>query len=349
MSRYYRIVVGQEVAIAPGQVAPSGNLGATWTNWVNGRADLGAQTIEFDIPLSAMDQPIGNASIKIWGVSKEQISQSSDFNGAPIQVYAGMHPGLPLASAAYNDGQSGLLLSGQVFQAFGNWQGINQTLDFVVQCDGGATQSSPGNISFLWKQGQPLSAMVQSVLQQAYPKFKFDIKLRSNLVLTQDEPGTYSTLQQFASYVKAVSQQIITKNYPGVSIYPPVDGTIKVWDDTATKDAGVTEIKMQDLIGSPTWMNVATIQFNTMLRADLQLGAVVKFLPAVAAIAISNAQSGSNVRLKNAFDGTWTVTLGRHIGNSRAADGNSWISTFQAVSNTAIPPDSSASIGNSSA
>lgn len=347
MSRFYRIVVGAETVTPVGASAPSNNAGATWTNLVNGRTDLGAQTVELDVYSVAFDAPVSQASVRIWGPSKAQISQASDFNGAPIQVFAGMQPGLPLASAAYNAGQSGLILSGQIFQAFGNYQGIIQTLDFVVTSDGGATQSQPASLSFLWRKGQPLGSVIEQTLKIAYPKLTAKVNVSPNLILTQDEPGAYQTLQQFSTYVNSVSKGIIGGTYPGVSVTLKND-VLTVFDGTQTDSQNpVVEILEQDIIGQPTWLTSATISVSTVMRADISCGTQIK-LPAVAAAqAASTAASQSNARSSLAFQGTWTVMYARHVGNSRAPRAQDWISTFQAVTSTASP--ALTSVANSSA
>ncbi len=90
----------------------------------SGRAIPGALNIEWDIPVAPFATPMGAAWVRVWGVSLAQISQSSDLNGMNIQVFGGMQKGLPLA----NPMQYGLLVQGQIFQAFGNWIDTNQTL-----------------------------------------------------------------------------------------------------------------------------------------------------------------------------------------------------------------------------
>lgn len=349
MSRFYRIEVSPETATPAGASGPSNNAGAVWTNRVNGRADLGAQTIELDINVAAYDAPIGNAFVRIWGPSKEQISQASDFNGANIKVFAGMQPGLPLAQAAADGGQAGLLLEGQIWQAFGNWQGINQTLDFVVVTDGGATQTDPANISLNWKQGDKLSLAIRSVLSAAYPQYKIDMDISDNLVLAQDEHGVYQTIQQFAQYVKGVSLDILGQNnapYSGVSIVLN-NGKFIVRDNTAAPVGKPTPITVQDLIGQPTWLDAFTVSFTTVLRADLSVMDVITFPPIASATALTTPNSGSNVRNKNAFTGDWTITYVRHIGNSRSPDAQSWVTTFQAISNEA--PGDLTTVGNTRA
>jgi len=354
VSRYYRIVVGPSTQPALTGEPASNNAGAVWTNLVNGKADLGAQTIELDIPVVAFDAPVGQAYVKIWGPSKAQISQAADFNGAPISIYAGMQKGLPLATAEANSGQAGLLLTGQIFQAFGNWQGINQSLDFVITVDGGATQANPAALSFLWKKGEPLAGVLKQTLQAAYPKLKVSVSISSSLVSTQDEQGVYQTIQQFASYIRGASQAIIGGNYPGVTIVLK-DDVITCTDGTAGAAAGdsttssepVISILTQDMIGQATWLNAFTVQFNTVMRSDISVASLIT-LPALAGLqAVTTPQSQSVARGKSTFTGTWTVSYVRHIGNSRAPDAQSWISTFQAYSNSAAP--ASLSVADTSA
>jgi hypothetical protein len=61
-------------------------------------------------------------------------------------------------------------------------------------------------------------------------------------------------------------------------------------------------------------------------------------LPKLAGLqAVTTPSSNSNVRADNAFSGTWTISNMRHVGNSRAPDAQSWITNFQAYSNTYLP------------
>ena len=163
MSRFYKVEIGAETAVQPGGQPASNNAGATWTNQINGKFDRGALKVEFDIPVAPLATPAGGASVTIWGIPLSQIipgspgalQQAAQFNGAPISVYGGMQAGLPLATAVAQ--KSGLLVKGKVLQAFGNWMGVNQTLKLIITTDGGATQSNPANISFIWKKDTPLS------------------------------------------------------------------------------------------------------------------------------------------------------------------------------------------------
>lgn len=325
MSRLYTIAIG---------AGPSGNAGATFTNQLpGGGVDLGAPKVELDIPAFGFAAPAGQAYIKIWGVSIAQVEEAADFNGAPVSVFGGMQAGLPLATAAA--GQSGLLLSGTVFQSFGNWMGVNQTLDLVVTTDGGATQSKPAALSFSWKAGTPMSAMLQQVLAQAYPGLGVDVRISPSLVLPADESGVYQTIQQFSSWAQRVSQQINTDpTYPGVTIALR-DGKMVAFDGTQPASTAPRSISFQDLVGQPTWLGAYTIQFNAVMRADLGIGDKVK-LPALAGLqSTTSPQSQSQARGKLTFSGDWTLSYIRHIGDSRGPSAQDWVTTFQAFSSSA--------------
>lgn len=337
MSRYYKIVVSNETAAPPGGGTASNLGGATWTNQINGKCDIGAQQIEFDLPVTTYDAPMGQAYVRIWGPTKQQISQASDFNGAAISVFGGMQKGLPLASA--QAAQAGLLVKGVIFQAFGNWQGLVQTLDFVIAADGGATQSEPANLVVNWPKGTDMAQIVQNTLQGAYPNYTINMNVTKKLTLSQDEHHVAQTLQQFSSYVTGLSQDIGGGTYQGIKI--ALSGqTFTVFD---TGNGDTIQIAQQDLIGQVTWINANTIQFNTVLRGDIQMGSVVQLPQLAGAQAVTTAASQSNARAKNTFQGTWTVNLIRHIGNSRSPDAQSWVSTYQAYSNTANPAVSGSS------
>jgi hypothetical protein len=241
-----------------------------------------------------------------------------------------MQKGLPLATA--DAPQAGLLVQGSVFQAFGNWLGNNQTLDLVIQTAAPGSADDPANLSFKWKKGTELGAMIQQTLAQAYPGLKVNLDIQSGLILPADEAGYYQTLSQFANYVKQVSQSIKTGNYPGVDIAIR-DDTFNVYDGSGKGNP--IQIAFQDLMGQVTWLGAFQVQFNTVMRADISVGDTVTFPPLAAFQTTTSQQSQSQARVKTTFNGAWVVSMVRHVGNSRAADAQSWISTFQAYSQTA--------------
>lgn len=332
MSRYYRIEINGSQYV--------------FTNQVDGKLNPGALEVHLDLPASSYATPFGSASVKVCGIPLTPqggfpgVTQASDLNGKSISVFGGMQKGLPLATLAA--GQSGLLISGVILQAFGNWMGPNQTLDFVITSDGGATQAAPANLVLNWKKGTKLADAINQTLTAAYPSLKVNVNISSSLVLTSDEAHACSTIQQFAEYVNNLSQSIISGGtYSGVQIFSN-KGAINVFDNSAPAN-NTTSVAFTDLVGQATWLDAFTIQFNTQMRADLTIGSTVKLPSLVGAQAITTPQSNSFVRNKTAFDGSWNINAIRHVGNSRGADAMDWVSTFQAVSLQAPQIDQSSS------
>lgn len=313
--RFYSIVI-------------TGTTSATYTSFVQGAVDPGALDIELDITASSFASPIGYATVRIWGVSLQTIGQASDFNGASIKVYGGMSKGLPLATAAFNAGQQGLLCQGTVFQGLGNWINHDQYLELVIATDGGATQSEPANLSYNWASGSSLSDNIEATIGAAYPApYGVNVNIGSNLVLTELEAGVHQTIQQFTSSVNLLSKAINTDPaYPGVDIV--LQGSIfYVYDGS---NLGTTkQLLFQDLIGQPTYIGPGQVQFNAVLRADISPGDLVMF-PQGIQTTQTQAQLGNQPDDKSSFSGAFTVAMVRHVGHFRGRSGTDWISTFNA-------------------
>jgi hypothetical protein len=298
----------------------------------DGSTNLGALNVEIDCPVFTADLPMGNATIKVWGISIQDISQALDLGphfdangnwvpGKNLQLFAGMAKGLPLA----NPKQYGLILQGQINSCFGNWQDTVQTLDFVVITAPGS-QAQPVNITHEWPAGQNLGDMVKGALAVAYPNFKCSVETSSNLILGQAEPGFYENIDQFAKYVREVSQHIVkTPGYLGVRIVAQNNQFI-VSDATQTKPAATT-IAFTDLIGQPTWLDISTISFKTVMRADLK---PLDYIVLPQTQVTTSAQSYAQYRQSPTFKGQFQIKSMRHVGNFRQASGESWVTVFEA-------------------
>jgi hypothetical protein len=302
--------------------------------------------------------------VTIWGPSLQQIRQAADFNGAPITVYAGMQPGLPLATAAFNDNQQGLLMQGIIWQAYGNWMGINQTLNFVIRPDGSiGTLDDPSNFVINWPKGTALGPAIQQVLTTVYPQYAVQVGISPNLVLQQDEQHTVGTLKNFAVYVLGISQDILGSDYQGVNMTLK-GNVIYVYDGTTAPSAasggsnvsasgvgakasamGTKQLNFPDFIGQMTWNNPFEVQFNMVLRADLSVGDTVFFPPLALTQSVTpGPQANSQARDQSTFSGPWQIKYIRHVGNSRGPDAQSWISTFVAIAQTS--PQTAGSFGS---
>lgn len=300
--------------------------GASYTSLLNGQSLAGALNVEFDLPIYTYAQPGGNSFIEISGISVQEISQANNLNGFNISVYGGMQAGLPLATADFKQGQYGLLLQGSIFQAYGNWIGTEQTLDLNLLPPTG-TIDAPVNIVFNWIQGTSLSTAIQQSLTTAFPNFTAPIiNISPKLVLPQSQQGYHGTLTQFAQYLKAMTKGVLGGSYRGVDIVVQ-GGKIIVDDGTVTR--AQKKINFYDLIGQPTWLDDATIQFKCPMRADINPFDDISF-PVTQVTTGFNAPSPFTNQTTT-FQGTFTVLEVRHVGNFRQASADSWCTVINCV------------------
>ncbi len=300
---------------------PTAILASYSTFNADGSYNPNALKVELDCPVYAYGDPAGAASVKIYGVDFSQIRAPSNFNDMDIMISGGMSKGLPLANPA----QFGVLLQGTIFQAFGNWQGGESSLQFFVYAKKG-THADPVNLSYTWKAGETLQDMVTQVLRIAYPGCTVSGGFASSLVYTEDQPLSYTTMADFAQRVLQISRVINPDpNYHGAQIRPSPSGFV-LYDDTTRPAA--KELSPLDLIGQPTWLNPGQLQVRTVMRADIQTDDVLK-LPVGSNVI--NVPSTSNVtRDRNAlgFQGEFSVVSVRHLGNSRQNGAESWMTVF---------------------
>lgn len=310
---------------------PAGTNAFTYGSLVQGQTSPNALDIELDIMAAPYGQPGGNSRVTIWGISIGEINQSSDLNNKAVEIYGGMQKGLPLATAMFEANQSGLLASGLIFQAFGNWIGVDMTLDLILRPDDGSN-SAPKNLTVEWPASQPLATAIRNCLTTAFPDYEVNVNIRDDLVLAHTETGYYRDLNQLAQWMKAASQNIIGGTYAGVDV--TIDArTITVYDRSTRKEP--KQIRFIDMIGQPTWIGVNQIQITCMLRADIKLDDEVRMPAAV--VTTTAAASSSLVNLKSAFEGVFWVSQVRHSGQYRNPDAAAWVTTINAVTPDSQP------------
>jgi hypothetical protein len=288
---------------------------------------LGALNVELDMPSYPFANPSGNDTLRVWGIPLKENAAASNYNNKLIRVYAGMSKGLPLA----NPKQQGLILEGIVNQCFGNWQGVDMTLDFIIVYGIGGTELAPKNLVLNWSKGITLGAAVKSTLMvaaqnalgSAGPPVTVVDNTSSALVLSQDEPGFYENMAQFAGFVRTVSRHINPDpKYPGVNIAFR-GNTFYLYDGTTI--AAPKAIAFQDLVGQPAWLDFQTVQFKTAMRGDFNVSDYV-ILPK--GQVTTQAQSSSQFRSQSAISGVFQLDMIRHVGNFRQPDANSWVTVF---------------------
>lgn len=331
--RYYLIIIkdpdGNEVTPSSLDGIPLSSLDQA------GLFNIAALNIEFDIPVSQMHQPSGQGFLRIWGLSVKDIGRAFNLNPVAnngkfysIEVYGGMSFGFPLA----NPSQARLLVKASILQAFGNWIGLQQTIDFIFAPYIGTTDN-PINIVLNWLMNTPLEQALRTCLSTAFPTAALEFNLSPRLSQNHDEPGIYGSLTQLATYLNPLSKRIITDaKYAGVSI--AYDGsTIRVFDATTTPPT--INIDFTDLVGQPTWIAVDTIQVVCVLRGDLDIDSLI-FLPQtlVTNSAASLAGLTGNPANSLTFTGRYRIIKLHHYGNFRQPDAASWTTVIEAIPNT---------------
>jgi hypothetical protein len=348
--RYYDIRITDPASgslYQPSFMAGTG-VDSTFTSYANGQTLPGALMVEMDFPITTYDTPWFGSRLSVWGVGIRELAQSNDLNMKNIEVRAGMKPGLPLATAASQDNQAGLILSGTIYQAYGNWEGNKQRLDLILQPPTGGG-SAKVNLQFNCPANQPMNQAIKQAVQTALPGYQVNVQVSPQFVFNYPQAGAYSKLSSFANWLKRISksQQFngiktatgIKYSVQGVSV--SITGkTVLVFDGTTDTvgnwtSANPRQIAFQDMIGQPTFIDPLSINFKTVLRADLAVGDYLR-LPAQLAspyVVTSPGAAVPNAPTKNQsiFQGEFWVKALHHLANSRQASADAWITSFDAV------------------
>lgn len=343
--RYYDIQIRKPQTndiVRPASLA-SLNLPTTFTSLVNGKNLPGALKVEINLLSNNYHSFEAGSYIRVWGIGLSSLAQAANLNGFPIIVKGGMSAGLPLAKPE----QNGILISGQIFQAYGNWIGTDQTLELQVLPDTG-TANAPKNYVINWPKNTPLSQAIETTLAAALPNFtKRTVKISPDLKMAAPMWGQWGTLQEFADAIFKISMAPQFKGikpltggpYGGVRIPTPKDNTILVYDETVdytvNSQADPKKIAFEDLIGQPTWLNGTTINFKTVMRADIDVGSYVSLPPGLASPYVLTAPGASSPgapsRERLTFTGVFNVVRMQHFGDSRQPDAASWCSVYNAT------------------
>lgn len=313
----------------------------------NGAYNPGALMVEFDILRFGESTPQGETHLTIWGIGPREMQQArQNLYGKKIQIFVGMSKGLPLAGV----GNKKLAIEGYVFQVFGNWQGTEMRLDFII-VSGPVTQSNNGEMSKLqitlpWSVGQKLSvALTQCFMTSG---FKPNISISDRLVLNYERGLFCASLSDLAKDLYTFSKsKIKDKGYTGVEIAIVNGNEIRVWDndyanhpDSSAKNGAIkrskSPIKLEfiDLIGQPTWIEFNTMSVVCVMRADIQQGDHI--LMPEQAVPMIQASSYSQFRDDSAFKGVFEVKSVRMLGNSRQPTAEAWITVIEAYVKTEV-------------
>ena len=315
--RYYTIIISPDVSAGqefePIIYTSVGELGDNYS----------CLQLDLDIYQAPYHAPAPFGTVTLYGVSFENLKQSNYLPGALIQVFVGMTAGLPFA----NPDQAGLIVEGIILQSFGNWQGTNVALSLVI-ASGKIDPSDDINLPLTLKKGDNLTQAVTEALRTGYIGSIVTGSFSDNLVAVQDEFAIYTNLKSLSSWANSASKLINTSpEYYGASIVPTPKGFTLF--DSNIPVINNTLINYTDIIGSVSWLNVATISVKVVMRADLEVGNYIS-LPFLAPLV--NTATFGQYRNQLAFNGVFLITQLRHQGSSRQTNADSWVTVINAVS-----------------
>jgi hypothetical protein len=313
--RYYDITVSH---------SKTGAVYKQWTSYPGGNPDPAALNVLFDIPTAPYATPVGMQSLTIEGISLKDLTEAQNFAGMQVTLKGGMGGGLPLE----NPKQAGLLAKAQIFQAFGNWVGTDMRLDFIL-IPSLYTHHKKGPFSLTWTPGMDLSTALKNTLSIAYPGMPISMNISSSWVASHDQSHACDTMTALALHIHNAT----SGNKIGPVNISIQNGKILVYDGTYV--APSVQLQFNDFIGQPTWIDVDTMQFKTVMRADLQMGSRV-LMPAgyqnAPGFIVTSAQSfPSSEKYKSTFTQAFEIIKMRQLGNFRSSDSGEWATIFNAV------------------
>jgi hypothetical protein len=357
--RYYDITISKTAGGPPVNLQASGPNGnplpgapvqstARWTSHPNGvqrPPNPAALDVEFDIyvtPYGLVDANAGASLVRIWGIDLPTLKTAVQFSGNRranppippmfISVKGGMGKGLPLANPA----QAGPLCAGQVWQATGNWQGTEQTLDLTMN-PAGSSFARDVNLILNWRRRQPLAHALQICLATAFPDAQLVINISPNLIAPGDRVHYAGSLRELGQFLADNTKDMLGNGSLGVQIFA-LGTTIKVLDGTTVPKP--KPLSFFDFIGQPTWIDTAALQFMCPMRADLQVGDTVTMPPQVtqnATLTLQSAASNPQFRRDDTLQGSFTIISARHTARFRNPDGMQWSSTFNCITPISTP------------
>jgi len=308
VSRYYSLAITPTGSTTPFR---------TYASHPNNIFDPAALNIEYDALIGPYGIPSGASTVTVYGIPLQDLTQAQQFAGMTLELKAGMRAGLPLV----NPSQAGTILKGTIYQSFGNWEGVDQTLDFVV-IPGIYTVDNPGNILLDWSAGMSLADALKQTFSVAYPGFPVSMNIGGDFAQSHDEPHICGTLDQLAQVVGDITEGVFD-NRVTIGIQA---GEIVVYD--STYKPGAVQLNFNDFVGQPTWIGVNTIQTKMVARADLRMGGIVKMPEglqnAPGYIKTTAASYPSSIKYQATFQNNFIVQELRQIGNFRSADAAQW-------------------------
>lgn len=326
--RYYRLEITNNEGLPP--LDSAGNpIGPFDTSETPG---AGLQ-LTFDALITSYDVAASGTQLALYGVPITMLRESTQLSGCQLNLFAGFRTGLPMA----NPEQAGLILSGQIYNPFANWQGTNQSLNLIVNPSPLLNDRDQANsITLDGRVGEKLGDVLKRGISSAFPDFAVEVSISEKLVMAENASGVYSRLSQIATSIRSQSFAMMGReDYTGVQLVMQ-NRTIRIFDNSLGS-AGGQQILPQELIGQPTWIEFNKVSFKCPLRSDLHCGDHVELPQNIisgpaALLAVNTEQSFSMYRNRVNFSGKFQITSVRHVGEYLNPDSsNAWVTIYEAV------------------
>nr|WP_246769554.1 hypothetical protein [Escherichia sp. E2593] len=155
--------------------------------------------VEFDFEVTGLDVVCSGTMLTIYGLPIDMLKQSVSLQGCLVRMKAGFVQGLPLA----NKDQQGEVIYGEIYLAYANWIGTNQTLNLVINPGIRKTDDGkPFSIEGQGEAGERVGDVLVRALQKTYPNKLIDCTVSDNLVLPEPWTGKYTEIGSLAMVVK---------------------------------------------------------------------------------------------------------------------------------------------------
>jgi hypothetical protein len=318
--RFYDIQITDE----SGNLVQIDGFPMVFTSYKSGVSIPGALNVEIDLPIFTEEIAASNGYVKIWGIGLSLINQASKLALKNIVIKAGMQKGLPLANlqTQASPSRNGIIFEGSILQAFGHWQGTEQTLDLVI-----TNQLTAKPIVFNCAKSQSFSDAITKSIRDS--GLAVSCYVDANLKASEPIIGTFPDLATFAQEIHRQSlRSMQTNGYPGVRAYRKENGY--AFSDNSTPGDPV-KIDFTDLVGQPTWLEYMIMQFKTVMRSDIHVGDTIAMPDKT--IALGAPKSYTPDRDDIAYKGTAWVRSVRHVGAFRQPDANAWATIIEAIPN----------------
>lgn len=295
-----------------------------------------APDIEFQItlnsPTSFDENGVGGTAITIRGVDIQTVRHAHKFVGKILRLQAGMGVGLPLS----NPHQTGTILLGTILSAVGNWVGTEMSLTLYVQ----NYVSEPGSpdypvngwnplrrqadhLQFNCKKGADMRGAIEKSLVEAAGYYNIDKKYWPNPIpCPRDIAGTYTTFSDLLKGLGNIWQDCFKESLD-----------LRIRGQTITifpKDhkPPPKQILFEELIGQPTWDEVAKMTFTCPMRGDIGVNDIVELPETFAEVTAQGADAIALPKNRSLLAGRFQVLKISHLGQLRSPDGQQWASTF---------------------